>query len=123
MPWVGRDKFAELMLELGALKAELATYREVTNKYIVWVEAQEDRLRFEIKEERQRAQLAIDELLKRHGAEPISPDASERQQFTSAIDDLWAEDPVAVAKIKERIAAEGLGNIYTEALEELNEGT
>jgi len=120
MPWVGRDKFAELMLELGALKAELATYREVTNKYISWVEAQEDQLRFQIKEERQRAQYAIDELLKRHGAEPISPDAAERQQFTSAIDDLWAEDPVAVAKVKERIAAEGLGSVYADALEELN---
>ena len=75
----------------------------------------------QVKNERLRAENAIDELLKlKIMAEPVSPHSPGRQRFDmTEMDNVFEEeDEDAVKRLRERMEEEGPAPAYAEALEE-----
>ena len=102
----GKDRiaFESVLQGMASLSAENVQLRE-------WIEKQEEEnlfIRSEVTRERQRADNAIDELLAMRGIAPVSVPPEPRDLSS---EDPFAEDPVEVAKIEQRMKDEGFGAV------------
>ena len=113
--WIWRDKYEDLVYR--------AAEREAYAGELVRLGAVIAGLRRECDHERDRAENAVDELLKiKVQADPVSPGNYMKQQANpAAMDNVFEEeDEEAVKRLMERAAETGMQTIYSEALEEQN---
>lgn len=125
--WIWREKYETLLREIadGHRKAsQFKAEADGATRLAIHVEEELRRLRTTAENERQRAENAVDELLKlKAQADPISPESVVRQRVNPAeMDNMFEdEDEDAVKRLLERAEAVGVQTIYSEALEEQNE--
>jgi hypothetical protein len=106
----GKDRieFERVLIRSAAQAAELEMLRRAEGDHKLAVVD----LRADVSRERQRADNAVDELLALRGIAPISVPPEPRDLGDG---DPFAEDPDEVAKIEQRMKAEGFGAVLGEA--------
>lgn len=125
--WIWREKYEALLWDIKSLDRDLSYHRaeaDGATRLLMRVEDENRRLSKQVENERQRAENAIDELLKiKTTADPVSPENYVRQRMNPAeMDNVFEEeDENAVKRMMERADDVGIHTVYSEALEEQND--